>query len=72
MSENCDITDIFPIYNQFGAILKPNSERIVCNAYIFINSNLFFSQELKTELKNLEHSFHTIPLSKGTILAKKR
>ena len=40
MSENCDVIDIFPIYNQFGAIWKPNSERIVCKIYIFINSNL--------------------------------
>ena len=42
MSENCDIIGIFPIYDQFEVILKPNSKRIVCKAYIFINSNLFF------------------------------
>ena len=29
----------FPIYSQFGAIRKPNSGRIVCKSYIFINSN---------------------------------
>ena len=29
-----------PIYGQFGAIWKPNSGRIVCKTYIFINSNL--------------------------------
>ena len=51
MSENCDITDIFPIYDQFGAILKPNSERIVCNAYIFINSNLFFFTRTENRTK---------------------
>ena len=27
-------------------------------------------QNLKTELKNLQHSFHAITLSKGTIFAK--
>ena len=25
MSENCDITDIFPIYGQFGAIRIPET-----------------------------------------------
>ena len=27
MSKNCDITAIFPIYDQFGVIRKPNSGR---------------------------------------------
>ena len=40
MSENCDVIVIFPIYSQFGAIWKPDSGRIVCKTYIFINSNL--------------------------------
>ena len=40
MSKNCDIIAIFSIYGQFGAIGKPDSERIVCKTYIFINSNL--------------------------------
>ena len=40
MSENCDVIIIFPIYGQFGAIRKPDSGRIVCKTYIFINSNL--------------------------------
>ena len=30
----------FFIYGQFGAIRKPDSGRIVCKTYIFINSNL--------------------------------
>ena len=29
----------FPICGQFGAIRKPDSRRIVCKTYIFINSN---------------------------------
>ena len=40
MSENCDVIAIFPIYGQFGAIWKPDSGRIVCKTYIFINSDL--------------------------------
>ena len=40
MSENCDAIVIFPIYDQFEAIWKPDSGRIVCKTYVFINSNL--------------------------------
>ena len=40
MSENCDVNGIFPIYGRSGAILKPDSRRIVCKTYIFINRNL--------------------------------
>ena len=40
MSANCDVIVIFPIYGQFGAVWKPDSGRIVCKTYIFINSNL--------------------------------
>ena len=36
----CGDIVIFPVYGQFGAVPKPNSRRIVCNTYIFINSNL--------------------------------
>ena len=40
MSENCDAIAIFPNCGQFGAIWKPDSGRIVCKTYIFINSKL--------------------------------
>ena len=40
MSANCDIIVIFPIDGQLGAIRKPDSERMVCKTYIFINSKL--------------------------------
>ena len=40
MLENCDVIVIFQIYGQFGAIRKPDSHRIVCKTYFFINSNL--------------------------------
>ena len=38
--ENYNIIAILPMYNQFGAIWKPDSGRIVCKTCIFINSNL--------------------------------
>ena len=37
---NRDVIVVFPIYGQFGAIRKPDSGRIVCETYIFNNSNL--------------------------------
>ena len=40
MSTNCDFIVAFPIYDQFGAIHKPDSGRIVCKTYTFINSTL--------------------------------
>ena len=67
-SANCDVIVIFAIYGQFGEIRKLDSRRIVCTTYIFNNSNV---SKLKTELKNLKHSFHNIALSKGTIFTKK-
>ena len=39
---NCDVIAIFPIYDQFGAIWKPDSGRIVCKIYIFVKSNLSY------------------------------
>ena len=39
MSENCDVIVIFSIYGRFGTIQKPDSGCIVCETYIFINSN---------------------------------
>ena len=39
MSKNCDVV-FFPIYGQFAAIRKPDSQGIVFKTYIFINSNL--------------------------------
>ena len=58
MSENCDVIVIFPVYGQFGAIQKPDSGRIVCKTYVFINSNLFFLTKTKnrTIAKNADIS----------------
>ena len=39
MSENFDVIVIFLIYGQFGAIGKPDSGRMVCITFSFINSN---------------------------------
>ena len=39
MSKNYDVTLIFPIYGQFGAVWKPDSGRVVCKTYISTNSN---------------------------------
>ena len=38
--ENHDVIAIFPIYGKSGAIRKPDSGRIDCKTYIFVNSNL--------------------------------
>ena len=40
MMSSYDVINIFPIYDQFEAIWKPDSECIICNSYIFVNSNL--------------------------------
>ena len=40
MLANGDVIVIFLIYDQFRAIRKPDSGRIVCKTYIFINSKL--------------------------------
>ena len=47
MSENYDVIVIFLIYDQFGAIRKPDSGRIVYKTYIFINSNLLSYKKWK-------------------------
>ena len=38
--KNCDVIVIFLIYDQFGAIRKPDSGCIVCKTYFFNNKNL--------------------------------
>ena len=40
MSANRNVIVIFLIYDQFGAIRKPGSGRIVCKTYVFLKSNL--------------------------------
>ena len=43
MSENCKVIVIFLIYGQFGAVWEPDSKRIVCKSYIFINRTFLSS-----------------------------
>ena len=40
MLENCVVIFIIPIYGQFAAIWKMDSERTVCKTYVSTNSNL--------------------------------
>ena len=40
MLADCDVIVIFQIFDQFGAIPKPDSGCMVCKTYIFINGNL--------------------------------
>ena len=63
---DCNVIIIFLVYGQFGANQKPHSRPLFCKTYISINSNLLSYSKLKTELKNLYHSSHTITLSKST------
>ena len=51
MSTNYDVTVIFPIYGQFGAIRKPDFGLIVCKTYIFITSNLLSYKNWKQNWK---------------------
>ena len=44
MLTNIDVSVIFLIYGQFGAIRKLDSRLMVYNTYIFSNSNLLFSK----------------------------
>ena len=54
MSANCGMIVIFPFYGQFGAIRKPESGRMICGTYIFIDSNLLsYKKKLKKTKKSL-------------------
>ena len=47
MLASCDVIVIFSIYGWFEAIWKPDSVRVVCKPYIFINSNLLSYKKWK-------------------------
>ena len=40
MSADCDAIVIFPIYDQFGAMWKPDSGHIIFKTYIFKKNNV--------------------------------
>ena len=51
---------------------KTMSKRFDDDVMLEILTLCSFLQKMKTELKNLLHNSRTVPLNKGTILAKKR
>ena len=51
MWENCDLIVIFLMSGQFGATQKPDSGRMVCKTYVFINSNLLSYKNWKQNWK---------------------
>ena len=51
MKEKCDIIAIFPIYVQLGAIRKPDSGRIICKTFTFINTNFLSYKNCKQNWK---------------------
>ena len=53
MLANWDVIVIFPIYGQFGAILKPDSRHIICKTYISLTVTFFILQKQNVELENL-------------------
>ena len=72
MSQNCEVVALFPIYGQFGAILKLDSRSIVCKTYVFIMYSTFYlTKNEKRSKKSLTQLSHYC-FSKGTILAKKQ
>ena len=71
VSENYDAIAIFLFYGQFGAIRKPDFGRIVCKTYFSLLITFYLTKTENRTKKSLRSS-HTIALSKGTTLAKKR
>ena len=61
MLANCDVIVIILIYGQFGAIWKPDSGRIACKTYIFINSN-FYLTKTENRAKKISNTALTLLL----------
>ena len=72
MSTNCNVIVIFPSYGQFKAIWKPDCRCIVCNAYLFINSNLLFYKNLEIDLKSPFHTALTLLLWANILFLPKK
>ena len=47
MSGNCDVIAIFQIFDQLGAVQRPDFGHRICKSYVFINSNLLSKKTLK-------------------------
>ena len=56
-SKKCDAIAIFQIYSQFRAIQKPDSGRLACKTYIFINSNILSHKNSKQDSKMFNTAF---------------
>ena len=67
----CDVSAIFPIYSQFGAIQKPDFGPTVCKTYIFINSNLLSYKNFKHNLKISNTSLTLVYWKKISFFSKK-
>ena len=50
---NCELIVIFSTYDQLGVVWKPDSRRIICKTYIFINSHFLSYKKLKRKLRHL-------------------
>ena len=70
MSANCDVIVIFPIYDQFGAIWKPDSGCTVCKFYIFIYRVLSSFKNWKQN-KNISNTALTTSLWVKVLLLPK-
>ena len=60
MSKNCDVTAIFLIFGQIGAVQIPDSGHRVCKSYVFSDSNLFsykIENRTKTSQTQLSHYY---------------
>ena len=69
MLANFRVIFILPIYDWFGAIQKPDSGRIIFKVTFSLNL-IFYLTNLKIEVRIIQHSCHTIALSKNTIFTK--
>ena len=70
MSKNCDVTVTFWIYDQFGAIGKPDVRRMVCDTYIFLNSNILAYKNWKQNQKISNTAFIVLLRVKVLFLPK--
>ena len=64
MLENYDVIVIFRIFDQFGAVRRPDFGHKVCKSYVLSNSNFLPYKNWK--------QINTIALSKGTLLDKEQ
>ena len=59
ISKNCDVIVIFPVYDKFGTIRKPDYGCIVCKNLIFIKSNLLsYKSENRTKKSLTQLSYY--------------